>query len=145
MELGLKTLHREIFQAGTEIFSEGSPGTRAYVIETGKVAIWRQVDGERQTLGVLADGSIFGEMALIDNQPRMASASAIIDTTCVVIGEEVFRKKMAEADPLLVGLIRIFMRNIRSLTVDSRASSDQVGSLSATRLTDKDALVANKD
>lgn len=116
MELGLKTLHKEIFPAGTEIFGEGSPGDRAYVIETGKVAIWHTISGQRQTLGVLSNGSIFGEMALIDQEPRMASASAITETTCIVIGEEVFKKKLDEADPFLVGLLRIFMRNIRSLT-----------------------------
>jgi CRP-like cAMP-binding protein len=98
------------------IFTEGSEGSRAYVIETGRVAIWREVDGKRRTLGVVAEGSIFGEMALIDNQPRMASASALTDTTCVVIGEDVFKNKLEAADPFLVGLLRIFMRNIRSLT-----------------------------
>lgn len=55
-------------------------------------------------------------MALIDNQPRMASASAVTETACMVIGEEVFKKKLRAADPFLVGLLRIFMRNIRSLT-----------------------------
>jgi CRP-like cAMP-binding protein len=119
MELGLKALHKEIFPAGTEIFSAGSKGDRAYVIETGKVAIWHTINGQRHTLGVIADGSIFGEMALIDNQPRMASASAVTETTCVVIGEEVFKNKLIEADPFLVGLIRIFMSNIRSLTENS--------------------------
>jgi CRP-like cAMP-binding protein len=116
MDAGLKILHREVFAAGTVIFTEGSEGSRAYVIETGRVAIWREVDGKRRTLGVVAEGSIFGEMALIDNQPRMASASALTDTTCVVIGEDVFKNKLEAADPFLVGLLRIFMRNIRSLT-----------------------------
>lgn len=96
MDAGLKILHREVFPAGSIIFKEGSVGSHAYVIESGKMAIWREVNGERRTLGIVAEGSIFGEMALIDNQPRMASASA--------------------ADPFLVGLLRIFMRNIRSLT-----------------------------
>ena len=120
MDEGLKILLREVFPAGTEIFREGSEGSRAYMIETGKVAIWREVDGKRHTLGVVAEGSIFGEMALIDNQPRMASASALTDTTCVVIGEEVFKKKLEAAGPFLVGLLRIFMRNIRSLTDNTK-------------------------
>lgn len=116
MDAGLKILHREVFPAGTVIFKERSVGSRAYVIETGKVAIWREIKGERCTLGIVAEGSIFGEMALIDNQPRMASASAVTETACMVIGEEVFKKKLSAADPFLVGLLRIFMRNIRSLT-----------------------------
>lgn len=108
MEMGLKTLHKEIFPAGTEIFSEGVQGNRAYVIETGKVAIWRTISGQRQTLGVLSNGSIFGEMALIDNEPRMASASAVTETVCIVIGEGVFKKKLEDADPFLVGAVTNF-------------------------------------
>lgn len=99
---------------------EGSPGSLAYVIESGKVAIWRETGGERLTLGFVGEGGIFGEMALIDNQPRMASVSAVTDTSCVVVSEEIFKTKLAAADPFLVGLLRIFVRNIRSLTVHYR-------------------------
>ncbi len=116
MDQELKILHREVFQAGTVIIREGTPGSRAYIIETGKVAIWQDLGGERRTLGVIGEGGIFGEMALIDNQPRMASASAVIDTTCLVVGEDIFKAKLDAADPFLVGLLRIFVRNIRSLS-----------------------------
>ncbi len=98
------------------IIREGEPGSRAFIVESGKVAIWRDVGGRRHTLGVIGQGGIFGEMALIDNQPRMASASAVTDTTCLVVGEEIFKKKLDAADPFLVGLLRIFVSNIRSLT-----------------------------
>ena len=128
MDLDFKILHRETFRAETVIIQEGTPGSRAYIVESGKVVIWRDVGGERRTLGVVGEGGIFGEMALIDNQPRMASVNALIDTTCVVISEEIFRNKIAAADPFVVGLLRIFVNNIRSLTehyeADNQASSD---------------------
>ena len=128
MEQELKILERQVFRAGSVIIREGAPGTRAYIIESGKVAIWRDMGGERRTLGVVGEGGIFGEMALIDIQPRMASVSALTDTTCVVISEEIFNKKITAADPFVVGLLRIFVRNIRSLTehyeAGDRASSD---------------------
>ena len=116
MEPNLKVLQREVFRAGAVIIREGTPGTCAYIIESGKVAIWRDIGGERETLGIVGEGGIFGEMALIDKQPRMASASAVTDTTCVVVGEDIFNKKLEAADPFLKGLLRIFVRNIRSLT-----------------------------
>ncbi len=116
MDSNFKILHREVFQAETVIIEEGSPGSRAYIIETGNVVVWRDVGGERRTLGVIGEGGIFGEMALIDNQPRMASVSAVTDTNCVIVGEEIFKTKLAAADPFLVGLLRIFVRNIRSIT-----------------------------
>lgn len=127
MESDFKILHRQVFRAETVIIQEGSPGTRAYIIESGKVVIWRNVGGERRTLGVVGKGGIFGEMALIDNQPRMASVSALTDTTCVVISEDIFKKKIAEADPFVVGLLRIFVRNIRSLTEHYEADNQAPG------------------
>ncbi len=66
MEQELNLLHREVFRAGTVIFREATPGSRAFIVETGKVAIWRDFGGERRTLGVVGEGGIFGEMALID-------------------------------------------------------------------------------
>jgi CRP/FNR family cyclic AMP-dependent transcriptional regulator len=65
---------------------------------------------------VVTTGGIFGEMALIDNQPRMASATALTGTTCVIITDAVFDNKLKEADPFIAGLLRIFVRNIRSVT-----------------------------
>ena len=69
MEQELKILHREAFRAETVIIREGTPGSRAFIVESGKVVIWREIDGERHTLGVVGEGGIFGEMALIENQP----------------------------------------------------------------------------
>ena len=93
----------------------------AYIVQSGEVEIYTTTDdGTAMVLGTVGQGGIFGEMALIDNQPRMASVSALTDTTCVVISEDIFKKKIAEADPFVVGLLRIFVRNIRSLTVHYR-------------------------
>ena len=128
MDSNFKILHREAFRAETVIIQEGTPGTRAFIVESGKVVVWRDVGGERRTLGVVGEGGIFGEMALIDNQPRMASVSAITDTTCVVINEEIFKNKIAAADPFVVGLLRIFVRNIRSLTAEHHETDDQAPS-----------------
>ena len=111
-----KFLNRDHFPAGTTIFREGEAGTRAYVIESGEVEVWREVGGKRVRLGVVGEGGIFGEMALIDQAPRMASVSALKDTTCVVVTDDVFNNKLAKADTFLVALLRIFVRNIRSLT-----------------------------
>lgn len=127
MDQELKILQREVFPAGTVIIHEGEPGERAFIVETGKVAIWRNIGGKRGTLGVIGEGGIFGEMALIDNQPRMASASAITDTTCLIVGEDAFKAKLDAADPFLVGLLRIFARNIRSLAVHMEADDTTPG------------------
>ena len=116
MDERLKILSREFFPAGAVIIRKGDPGTRAFIIESGEIEIWTTVNGRRRQLGVVASGGIFGEMALIDNQPRTASATALTGTTGVIIHDTLFHKKMYEADPFIAGLLRIFVGNIRSLT-----------------------------
>ncbi len=127
MDTRLKILRREVFFAGKVIFREGETGTLAYVIETVQVEIWREEGGERRRLGVIGEGGIFGEMALIDNEPRMASATALTETSCVVVPEDVFKSKVDAADPFVIALLRIFVANIRSITRHRRATDRPAG------------------
>ncbi len=131
MDERLKILSREFFPAGAVIIREGEPGTRAFVIESGEIEIWTMVDDKYRQLGVATTGGIFGEMALIDDQPRMASATALTGTTCVIINDAVFDKKMEAADPFIAGLMRIFVRNIRPLTEQSHMSEPAVNKADA--------------
>jgi CRP-like cAMP-binding protein len=54
-------------------------------------------------------------MALIDNQPRMASARAVEQTTLVIVTHDVFEKKLRETDPFIRALLNIFVRSIRQM------------------------------
>lgn len=107
-----KVLERRVFFAGTNVFREGDEGDRAYLIQEGQVEIIKN----GVTLATLGKGELFGEMALVDDQPRMASARALTDVSVVVISREAFREKLAKADPFIRGLLSIFVRNIRNLT-----------------------------
>jgi CRP/FNR family cyclic AMP-dependent transcriptional regulator len=108
-------LDRRVFPAGAKIFSEGQPGDRAFLVQSGAVEIFKEAHDGVELLGRIAPGGIFGEMALIDNRPRMATARAAEETVCVVIPQAVFEKKIAVADPFIVALLRIFMANVRTL------------------------------
>ncbi len=107
-----RVLERKVFFAGQKIFKEGDLGDRAYLIQSGSVEIIKN----EIPLATLGKGELFGEMALIDDQPRMASAVAQSDTAVVVISRDTFREKLAKADPFIRGLLNIFVRNIRNLT-----------------------------
>jgi CRP-like cAMP-binding protein len=62
---------------GDVVFAQGDPGDALYIVESGQVAILRK-DGERtRTLANLGPGKSFGEMALVSNEARMASAVAL--------------------------------------------------------------------
>jgi len=112
----VRVLDRKVVPAGTRIFREGDMGRNAFILQSGQVEVWKGSETEKRRLGVVTEGGIFGEMALVDNAPRMASASALTDCTIVSISESSFKEKMDRSDPFVVALLRIFARNIRSLT-----------------------------
>lgn len=110
---------RQNFAAGEEIFKEGMIGDVAYVVQEGEVEIAKTTSkNARKVLGFIRNGGMFGEMALIDGKPRMASATATKPTTCLIIRRDVFEKKVTGADPFVKGLLRILVRNVRSMADD---------------------------
>jgi CRP-like cAMP-binding protein len=111
-------LDRRVYAAGEVIFKEGEVGRRcAYLVQTGKVEIAKKADdGSMFVLGYIGDGGIFGEMALVDNKPRMAMARAIDSTTVIIVTEATFEEKMRKSDPFIRALLNMFVRNIRETT-----------------------------
>ena len=109
-------LERIKIQAGEAIFDEGDFGDRAYIVEDGIVEISRKVGGEKMTLGTVEKNGIFGEMALIDESNRIASAVAVIDTVLIPVPKVAIQSILANADPLLRKLISVLVSNARSLS-----------------------------
>jgi CRP-like cAMP-binding protein len=72
-----KFIHRRTFNANETIFWEGEPGLGMYVIQRGVVSIFKHAPGEgREELATLRNGEFFGELALLDESPRSATAIA---------------------------------------------------------------------
>ncbi len=69
-----RILHQRTYKAGETIFNEGDPGVGMYIIEEGEVQI--ALGKDRRVLAVLSKGDFFGEMALLLEAPRTASALA---------------------------------------------------------------------
>jgi len=68
---------QEVHESGTVIFRQGDPGDKLYVITQGRVRISRTVPGVgEEAMAVLNAGDVFGEMALLDEAPRSADATA---------------------------------------------------------------------
>ena len=74
--------------AGVELFAEGSEGDRAYVIQGGELDIIKKTHGQEVLLAVRREGEVIGEMALLQQAPRMASARARSDASVLSIGFE---------------------------------------------------------
>lgn len=107
-------LDRRSYEHGKIVFTQGEGGDAAYVVEQGEVAIFKDIDGETVRLGTIKQGGIFGEMAVIDGTPRMATAIAEGHTILVRVPKAVFDQKLNSCDPFVRGLITIFLNNIRS-------------------------------
>lgn len=108
-------LDRKVVQSGDDIFAEGAHGNCAYVVQDGLIDIIKDGPDGEVVLGSVEKGGIFGEMALIDDQPRMATARAATVSTVIVIERDVFNRKLAKCDPFVRGLLGIFVKNIRSM------------------------------
>jgi len=95
----------------TMIFCENEPGMELYIIQGGRVKITKIVD-EEVLLAVLKPGDIFGEMALLDNKPRSASAISFGDVTLLAINKSNF-EGMVQAQPqLATKLIQLLSERI---------------------------------
>ena len=111
---------RRSFKPKQFIFRENETGDQAFVIMDGKVEILKLTEQGQETLAILGKGAMFGEMALIDDELRMASARPLEGpATLLVVTREMFEKKLSGLDPFTRGLIKILSDNIRSLSKSS--------------------------
>ena len=106
-------IKRKTVEAGYRFFKEGDEGFHAYLVQSGEIEIIKSIDGKPVLLGTIGEGGIFGEMALVDDQPRMAMARAKVGGAVVEISRDMFREKVAKADPFIRGLLKILVKNIR--------------------------------
>jgi sigma-B regulation protein RsbU (phosphoserine phosphatase) len=113
---------KQQFMAGEIICKQGEIGNTFYVIREGNVAVTQELeDGQQRLLNVLGPRRYFGEMALIDNTPRMATCTALTNVVVLVINDEVFDKMLVNS-PGLAHRITIhvlaMLRNVERLAVD---------------------------
>jgi CRP-like cAMP-binding protein len=89
------------YPKNTMIFSECQSGSDMFIIQTGQIKITKFVDNNEIILAVLKKGDFFGEMALLENKPRSASAIAHEDCTLMVINRSNFNI-MVQTQPQLI-------------------------------------------
>ncbi len=135
----MSTVH-EIFErygktypAGALIFKEGDIGAEMYIIQSGQIKITKKTSNEEKTLVILSEGDFFGEMAVIDREPRSASAVAITETKCIVLNQEVFESTMQSN-------IHIVKKILRNMSARIRDANKQIENL---LLKDHNRRIAN--
>jgi CRP/FNR family cyclic AMP-dependent transcriptional regulator len=113
-KVGEPKMEKLAVAAGAVLFRQGEPGDAAYILEKGKIMIFQQVEGQRVELDTIRPGEIFGEMAVIDNAERMATAVAATDCSVTRVPEPIFNRKLEATDKFVRALVNMFIKNIRT-------------------------------
>lgn len=98
------------FKAGAVIFHQGDQANEMFVIKSGEVRIQL---GNR-TLSELSTDAIFGEMALIDNEPRSATAIAATDAELVAVSEKQFLFMVGQTPYFALKVMRVLAQRLRA-------------------------------
>jgi len=100
------------YKDNTMIFCENEYGFELYIIQTGQVKITKIVGEEEVLLAVLKPGDIFGEMALLENRPRSATAISFGDVKLMAINKDNFETTVTSQPQLATRLIVILSERI---------------------------------
>lgn len=101
------------FPAGEYVFREGDRGDCAYIVESGQVEISTSASGSRKVLALMVPGTLFGEMAVMDDVVRSADARTTQDSKLVVITREQLRQRIGESDTITQLLLRVLLERFR--------------------------------
>jgi serine phosphatase RsbU (regulator of sigma subunit) len=106
--------HHRTYPSGTVFCREGERGDTFYIIVEGHLAATRRTEeGEERLLSILHPGNYFGEMALIDDAPRMATVSAATPATLLEFDHEVFDRLLMNSPAVANAFLRRVMGDMR--------------------------------
>ena len=118
-ELGAKEVSSEeakgtnrVFEKDQMVFCENEPGNDLYIVQRGKIRITKLINNTEVQLNIMKPGDIFGEMALLENKPRSASASALEEAELLVINKQNFEIMTQKQPQLMTRIITILSERI---------------------------------
>ncbi len=117
------TAHWRAYPAGAVICREGDYGDTFFIIESGTVEISKRLDGESsRILGREGVGEFFGELALVQGVPRVATVTAIEDTELLEISKEDFNQYIDRNPAMAAAIMRAVAARLRD--ADQRAIAE---------------------
>lgn len=136
-------------QEGEWLFHEGDNGDCAYLVESGEIQIVLERGEDLIPLGVYGPGSLFGEMSIIGDQPRSASAFAQSQCKLRKISREQINRRLDQADPILKVCMQVLIGHLKkSLTqydkpIKAEISLDEKLKQAADRAVNPNRIEAN--
>ncbi len=101
------------FDKGEKVFEEGDLGTEMYIIKSGRVRVEKDIGGETKELAVFGKGDFFGEMSLLENEPRSATIVCLEDCKLVKINKAMFDEMIRKNIEIAVRMLRKFSARVR--------------------------------
>ena len=126
--------NREVFTCGQQIFRAGDTGDCAYLIEEGTVEIIITDQGREHRVNLIGKGEMFGEVALIDYQPRTATVRAVEKAVLVPIRRKLVEELLEKSDPILRHLLLVILERFRD------KQSSQTGAAASTKDSQEQAI-----
>lgn len=105
--------HERSFKRGSLMFIEGEVSTEMFIIKSGKVRILKQEGQSTIELATLGAGSVLGELALLDHQPRSATAQVVEDINATIIDETLLESTLAKIPSWLADIIKVVVKRLR--------------------------------
>ncbi len=108
-----QTKNERVFKKGSIVFIEGETSREMFIIQYGKIRILKQEGDRTIELVTLGPGSVLGEMSLLDNAARSATAQVMDETKATVIDESVLDGTLEKIPSWLVSVIKIVVKRLR--------------------------------
>lgn len=120
-------MSRRFLHQGEVLFHEQDPGRSAFLVESGLVRITVGSGAEAIVLADLGPGDLVGEMAMIDDAPRTATATALEDAVLLVIDRDHLAERIEQTDPVVRALLGGQLKRYRSMLATVRGQQAPTG------------------
>jgi CRP-like cAMP-binding protein len=114
-------MNLKIFKKDEKIFDEGSTSDDMYLILSGKVSVFKTIDGEKVQLAFLEEGDFIGEMSLFLNEVRTASIEAMEETRAQLISKEAILDEI-QVNPkfahMMITMLVTRIKNLHQIIID---------------------------
>lgn len=116
-------IQKHKYRSGEYIFLEGDKDFHLYIVEKGRVEIsTKNETGQKIHIVNIEEGESFGEFALLDRQPRSASAKTLTETVVLRVSAEGYESLIADLPVWASSMLRSFVQRLRMMTDRVRAT-----------------------
>lgn len=118
-----EAIKTEAYKPGDFIFFEGDIDFHFYIVQQGEVQIFtKNKNGQRVNIATVTEGESFGEFALLDKQPRSASAQALSECVLVRVSEDGYNQLLSEIPGWASSMLKSFSRRLKQMNLKLKES-----------------------